>query len=224
MASQGFLQSIISAAQAGEVWLFPIAACFAFTLGFTIERVMRLFFEYSVDGNSLMFEIRKFILSNDIDGAIRHCNGAGKAAVAQVLKSGLQRASRPENQIQNAIDATSLEVIPKLERRLPYLALIANLSTLFGLLGTISGLIESFASLTIGDPANRQAQLGAGIAKAMSATAFGLTTAIFAMIVHGILVTKATKITEEIDEFGVKLLDLLTAHKYRGGGGSEGQN
>jgi len=61
----------------------------------------------------------------------------------------------------------------------------------------------------------RQAILAGGIAEAMNATAFGLITAIFAMVAHSVLTGRATKILEEIDEFGVKLLDLLGARKYR---------
>jgi biopolymer transport protein ExbB/TolQ len=162
-----------------------------------------------------MFEVQKFILANDLDGAIRLCNGAGRAALPKVIKAGLQRASRDEGQIQNAIDATSLEMIPKLERRLSYLALIANIATLLGLLGTINGLIRSFAAIALADPSQRQAILASGISEAMSATAFGLVVAITTMITHSILTNKANKILEEIDEFGVKLLDLLSARKYK---------
>lgn len=209
------IQGIVNSFHEGGFWMIPIAVALALSITFTFERLIRLFFQYSVDASSFMFEIQKFILANDIDGAIRHCNGAGKAAVPRVIKAGLQRASRNETQIQNAIDAASLEVIPKLEKRIPYLALIANLATLLGLLGTVSGLIRSFGALAKADPAQRQAILAAGISEAMNATAFGLLTAIFTMVVHGILSSRATKVAEEIDEYGVKLLDLLSARKYR---------
>lgn len=195
--------------------MYPIAIAMGLALAFSFERFMRLFVQYSADGASFMFEIQKYILANDLDGAIRLCNGAGRAALPKVIKAGLQRASRDEQQIQNAIDAASLEIIPKLERRIPYLALIANLATLLGLLGTISGLIKSFAAVAMADPAQRQAILSAGIAEAMNATAFGLVTAIVAMIAHSVFSTKAQHILGEIDEFGVKLLDLLSARKYR---------
>ena len=215
MESPSFLQGLVTAFQTGGTWMLPIAIAFAISIAFTLERFMRLFMQYNVDGPSFMFEVQKFILANDLDGAIRLCNGAGKAALPKVIKAGLQRASRDEQQIQNAIDAASLEMIPKLERRLPYLALIANIATLLGLLGTINGLIKSFAAVALADPAQRQAILSSGIAEAMNATAFGLVTAIFTMVVHSILTSKATKILEEIDEFGVKLIDLLSARKYR---------
>jgi biopolymer transport protein ExbB/TolQ len=195
--------------------MVPIAIAFAAAIALTFERFRRLFTQYNIDGPSFMFEVQKYILANDLDGAIRVCNGAGDAALAKVIKAGLQRASRDDQQIQNAIDAASLEMIPKLEKRLPYLAMIANIATLLGLLGTITGLIKSFNAVSLADPAQRQAILAAGISEAMNATAFGLITAILAMLAHSMLTGRATKILEEIDEFGVKLLDLLSARKYR---------
>lgn len=214
MESPGFLQGIVVAFQTGGMWMYPIAIALAVSVALVLERMVRLF-QLNVDGASFMFEVQKYILANDLDGAIRVCNGAGRAALPKVVKAGLSRASREDEQIQNAIDAASLEQIPKLERRLNYLALIANISTLLGLLGTINGLIRSFAAIAAADPAQRQAILSAGISEAMNATAFGLVTAIFTMVAHSILSTKANKILEEIDEFGVKLLDLLSARKYR---------
>jgi biopolymer transport protein ExbB len=208
------MDSIISAFQTGGTWMYPIAIAAAASIALVIERAIRLT-QMNIDGTSFMFEVQKYVMANDLDGAIRICNGASRAALPRVIKAGLQRASRDDSQIQNAIDAASLEVIPRLERRLNYLALIANISTLLGLLGTINGLIRSFAAIAQADPAMRQAILSAGISEAMNATAFGLLTAIFTMIMHSFLATRATRILEEIDEFGVKLMDLLSARKYR---------
>ena len=195
--------------------MIAIALSLAFSIGIALERFIRLFLHYSVNGTVFMLEIQKYLLANDLDGAIRLCNGASRAALPQVIKAGLQRASRDEVQIQNAIDASSLEVIPKLERRLPYLSLIANLATLLGLLGTITGLIRSFGAIALGDPAQKQAILSAGIAEAMSATAFGLAVAVFTMIAHSVLSTRANRVIADIDEFGVKLIDWLTARKVQ---------
>ena len=215
MESASFMSGFLASLQSGDPAILAIAFSFVISLSMAFERIIRLFFQYYVDGNSFMFEVQKYVLANDLDGAIRLCNGAGSAALARVIRSGLQRASRDQEQIQNAIGAASLEVIPKLQCRLPYLALIANIATLFGLLGTITGLIRSFAAIALADPAQRQAILGKGISEAMNATAFGLIVAIFTMIAHCILSSKATHILEDIDEFGVKLLDLLSARKYQ---------
>jgi biopolymer transport protein ExbB len=221
MDQSSFIANIINAFKTGGPAMYAIAIALTLSIAVSLERFVRLFMRYNVNGAAFMFEVQKYILANDFDGAIRLCNGSGEAALPKIIKAGIQRASRDEDQIQNAIDAASLEVIPKLERRLSYLALIANLATLLGLLGTINGLIHSFAAIAIAEPAQRQAILSSGISEAMNATAFGLLTAIFTMIAHSILSNKANHILEEIDEFGVKLMDLLSARKYRQPGRAE---
>ncbi len=215
MDLSGTINGAIIAFQKGGPWMIPIAIALTLSVAFTLERFLRLFMQYSVDGSSFMLEVQKYVLANDIDGAIRLCNGAGRAALPRIVKAGLQRATREGDQVQNAIDAASLEVIPRLERRLSYLALIANLATLLGLLGTVSGLISSFAAIELADPAQRQALLAKGISEAMNATAFGLITAIFTMVAHGVLSNKANRILEEIDEFSLKLMDLLSIRRGR---------
>jgi biopolymer transport protein ExbB/TolQ len=97
--------------------------------------------------------------------------------------------------------------------RLGYLALAANLSTLFGLLGTIQGLIMSFAAVAAADPTQKSEVLARGIAVAMNTTALGLGAAITIMMIHAFLQAKSEKIISEIDEFSVKLQDLLGTKK-----------
>ena len=207
--------SVIGALQHGGFATYLIAITMAVSISLVIERFVKLFLRLNINGSSFMFEIQKYVLANDLDGAIRVCNGANNAALPKVIKAGLMRASRSEEQIQNAIDSASLEVIPQLERNLPYLALIANVATLLGLLGTISGLIKSFAAVALADPAQRQAILSAGISEAMYATAFGLVVAIGTMVAHSFLSAKASRILADIDEHSVKLLDLLSARKVQ---------
>jgi biopolymer transport protein ExbB len=207
--------SIIAALQHGGFATLLIAITLAFAVAFIVERFIRIYLQLNINGDAFMFEVQKYVMANDLDGALRVCNGAKNAALPRVIKAGLMRASRSEEQIQNALDAASLEVIPKLERNLPFLALIANVATLLGLLGTISGLIRSFASIANADPAQRQALLSAGISEAMYATAFGLIVAIGTMVAHSILSSKASHIVADIDEHSVKLLDLLSARKVQ---------
>jgi biopolymer transport protein ExbB/TolQ len=210
-----FISNAIQQFQLGGKMMFPIAACGAITIAIILERIIRIMFQFNIDGTSFMFEVQKYVLANDIDGAIRVCNGGGRAALPRVVKAGLQRASRDEHQIQNAIDAASLEVIPKIEKRLHYLALIANLATLLGLLGTISGLIYGFGQLAVVPAAEKQNVLSTSIAEALNCTAFGLLVAITAMVFHSWLSAKAATLIEEVDEYSVKLIDLLTARKYK---------
>lgn len=196
----------------GGVFMYIIILVWVISLAIAFDRFRKLSYKFDVDGPSFMNELQRYVLSNDIQGAIRVCSGS-IAALPKVLKSGLKRSTQSPEQIQNAIDATALEVIPKVERGLPYLQLTANLSTLFGLLGTIQGLIQSFSALEAADPSQRAEVLAKGIAVAMNTTAFGLFSAITIMICHAFLTAKSEKIIAEIDEFSVKLVDLLGTKK-----------
>jgi len=201
----GFIQS-------GGVFMWVILIIWGVGVAISLERFNKLSFKYDVDGPSFMNELQRYILSNDIQGAIRVCSGS-LAMLPKVLKSGLKRSNQGPAQIQNAIDATALEVIPKIELRLNYLQLIANISTLFGLLGTIQGLIESFSAVAAADPAQKAELLATGISKAMNTTYLGLLAAITIMMIHTFLQSKSEKIINEVDEYSVKLLDILGTRK-----------
>ena len=197
---------------AGGIFMWVILFLWAAGIAIALERLTKLSFKYDVDGSSFMNEIQRHVLSNDVQGAIRVCSGTD-ALLPRVLKSGLKRANQTTEQIQNAIDATALEVIPKIETRMSYLNLLAQVSTLFGLLGTIQGLMSSFAAVSAADPAQKAELLANGIAVAMNTTFLGLLSAISIMMIHGFLTSKAEKIINEIDEFSVKLMDLLGTKK-----------
>lgn len=208
MEGSSVINQLAGFIQGGGVFMFVILGVWGVGIAIALERFKKLSRNYDVDGPSFMNEVQRYVLSNDIQGAIRVCSGS-IAALPKVLKSGLKRANQGTEQIQNALDATALEVVPKVELRLNYLQLVANISTLFGLLGTIQGLIQTFAAVADVDPAQKAELLAAGISKAMNTTALGLFSAITIMVIHAILSSKAEKIVSEIDEFSVKLLDLL---------------
>ncbi len=205
--------SFVSFMKNGGIFMFFILIIWGFGVVIGIERFVKLAMKYDIDGPSFMNELQRYILAGDVQGAIRVCSGS-LAALPKVLKSGLKRASSGDSQIQNAIDATALEVIPKIELRLNYLQMVANISTLLGLLGTIQGLMISFSAVGNVDPEQKGAILTEGISKAMNTTFLGLVAAISIIMLHTFLSSKADKIINEIDEFSVKLIDLLTtSHK-----------
>jgi biopolymer transport protein ExbB len=202
------LNQVAGFIQSGGWFMLIILAVWGIGIAISLERFRRLSKGFDVDGASFMNEIQRYVLSNDIQGAIRVCSGT-TAALPKVLKNGLKRANQGTEQIQNALDATALEIVPKVERRLGYLQLIANILTLFGLLGTIQGLMTSFGALDSIDASQKAEFLSKGISTAMNTTFLGLLTAISIMVIHAFLTSKADKIINEIDEFSVKLLDLL---------------
>jgi biopolymer transport protein ExbB len=206
-----FLESVALFMQEGGIFMWVILAVWAMGMAISLERFKSLM-AFDVNGNSLMNMVKKHVLLNDVATAIQSCSNS-KALLPTVLRSGLKRANQSKEQIQDAVEASMLEVVPKVEKRMGYLNLLANIATLCGLLGTIYGLIQSFAAVANADPASKAKLLALGISKAMNTTALGLIAAISIMVVHSILSSKSDKILSEIEEYSVKLVDLLGTKK-----------
>ena len=206
-----FLQSAAIFMNEGGLFMWIIFAAWCMGLVIILERLKALH-QYDINGAKLMTKVKKHVLENNVLKAIEICSNS-KSVLGHVLKSGLKRANQSKEQIQDATEASVLEITPKVENRLSYLALVANVSTLLGLLGTIQGLIESFAAVADADPAAKAKLLALGISKAMNTTAFGLISAISIMVVHQYLSNKSEKILASVDEHSMKLVDLLGTKK-----------
>ncbi len=206
-----FIQSLAVFMNEGGIFMWIILAIWAIGVAIALERVKALY-AYDVDGGALMNMIKKHVLTNEVAKGIQACSES-KGLLPMVLRSGLKRANQTKEQIQDAVESTLLEVVPKIEKRMGYLGLVANVSTLIGLLGTIQGLIESFAAVATADPASKAKLLALGISKAMNTTALGLVSAISIMVIHSILTSKQEKILGELEENSVKLVDLLGTKK-----------
>lgn len=203
--------------------MLPIAIVGVIASAIAIERWIKIQFRYSVDSRAFMAKLKKYILSDNIDRAISLCNGRPDALLPRVLKSGLTRAKDTVIDIQNAVDEATLEALPKLEARSLYLPMLANIATLLGLFGTISGLILAFKSGGEAmDAVARQQYLQQSIAVAMNTTMFGLAVAIPTLMIHTMVSQKINSIISDIDQYSVKLINLLSAsHKVGGSAGAK---
>ena len=194
------------------MWFILLAGLYA--IWGTTERSYALYYKYSINGKAFWEIIRKHIMTNNVRQAVTTCEAKSQAALPHILKAALEHSDGSEREIQDAVDEAALEVVPKLQRGLPYLSMTANISTLLGLLGTILGLIQAFRSLAVAtNQTQKSVMLAQGISIAMYTTAFGLIIAIPTLIVFTILQAKATAIMEDIDLYSVKLINLLIAKK-----------
>ena len=190
--------------------LFISIAC----LAIIIERIIFVIFRWNINGAKFMQQISKYVMSNRIDAAISFCDKRGKnKPLPYVIKMGLLHANRPEREIQDAVTEATLEVIPKLEKRTPYLHTFANVATLLGLLGTIAGLIQAFKAVGEASAEAKQTLLAKGIAIAMYTTAFGLIVASPTLFFAVIIEQQTKKITDEIDYYSVKLVNMLAKRR-----------
>ena len=195
----------------GGAFMWPIAIVSVFGVAIMFERVIFLFFKYNINANQFMAQIQKLVMANNIDRAIKLCNAAPSAALPKVIKAGLTRANKGEIEIANAIEEASLEVIPNITKRTPTLQAVSNVATMLGLLGTIMGLIEAFDAVAKAPPDQKTTMLTAAIAIAMNTTAFGLIVAIPTIAAYVFLNNTVKKIIDEIDQYSVKLQNLLVS-------------
>src|SRR5205085_5489511 len=129
-------------------------------------------------------QLKKLLGSGEVDRALKLCAAAKAAPVARVAQAGLQRMHKGELAVATGIEEALIDVTPELKKRIPALWSLANIATLLGLLGTITGLIRSFAAVGHADPKDRTRLLSDGIAEAMHNTAMGLGIAVTCMIAH----------------------------------------
>lgn len=181
-----------------------------------IERTHYIYVRSNVDARKFMAQIRKWVSAGDYQKAIALCSKFKEKALPKIVLSGLIKASKMQTPnfraIQNAVDEGTLEVIPKLQSRTNYLAMIGNIATLIGLMGTIWGLILAFRSVSAPgiDAAEKSRLLAHGISVAMNTTLTGLAVAIPSIFAYTIIHNKTNKIIDEIDEHTVKLINLIT--------------
>lgn len=196
--------------EGGPLVMGSITLVLLVALALSIERCYRYWVEYDLSNASgFMAAIQKMIMNNSIENAIRMCKRARPKLLPYVLSEGLKRANNSVDEIENAVHFASLSVTPKINKRLGLLGTLANVATLLGLLGTIFGLMKSFGAAATATGAQKQELLASGIAEALTATSYGLSTALFCIMMHGILTTKQQAITSEIMKNSAKLTDIL---------------
>ena len=187
------------------------------------ERVYRYYLQYDLANSSgFMAAVQKMVMNNSIENAIRLCKKARPKLLPYVLAEGLKRANDSTTEIDNAMDHATLAAVPRVSGWLPLLSTTANVATLLGLLGTLFGLIKSFAAAGTATGANRQTLLTEGIAHSLTATTFGLSTALLCLLAYGLLYMKQTTIVDGINQNSARLRDLLYTRKMKIRGGSSG--
>ncbi len=203
------MDTIWHALSDGAPFSFINVAVLAFVLGIVTERFVFILTRYRVNAGEFMAQVRKLVQAGNIDRAIKLCEAA-PLPLLQVVKSGLTQVNRGEDAVIAAMEERLAEVVPELEKRIGTLWSLANIATLIGLLGTISGLIKSFAAVAFASPDQKSALLSKGISEAMWNTALGLGIAVTCMFFHLILHGMSKKHKSELEKAVMKLENLLT--------------
>ena len=170
----------------------------------------------SINKEVFLATMQKCILAGDVAKAVKMASAAN-APLARIVQAGLVKVNRPDEEVQAAMDEAALREMPRINRRTGYLALFANLAMLSGLFGTIVGLIKAFGAVggESVDPSQKARILAEGISEAMNCTAFGLISAIVALVGFAFLNGKTQSLEDDINEASVQVLNLVVANRQK---------
>ena len=218
-------KSTIARMYLGGIIVPLLIGCLLTVLTFVIERLLTVS-RASGSGNINEFirKVQYHLANKNVDSAISECDKQ-KGSVGNVMKAGLKKykemITAPELDTEQKVlaiqkeveEATALE-LPMLEKNLVFLSTIASVATLLGLLGTVMGMIRSFAAL--GDSGGGEAaqRLSQGISEALYNTALGIGTSAISIIMYNVFTTKIDGITYGIDESGFTLTQSF-ASQYK---------
>lgn len=188
----------------------PILIAGALGIIITLERYVALNISYPMSNSDGFFErLRLMIMKDQIKDAIALCERYRNKPSARIVREGLMRAHQPETLIESGLEIVISECTEKIQSRTAFLGTIANVATLFGLLGTIIGLVQSFEAVGSANAQQRASLLAQGISTAMNATMLGLGVAIPCMIAFAYLTSRTNKLVAEVEQSALRTLDIL---------------
>jgi biopolymer transport protein ExbB len=207
------MSSLMHHFQEGGWGMYPILLFQVLAIGIIVERAIFVY-KSSINKDVFLATMQKCILAGDVGRAIKMCSAAN-APLARIVKAGLMKVNRPDAEVQAAMDEAALRELPKLEERTGYLALLANLAMLSGLLGTVTGLIAAFGAVANADASSKATMLAKGISEAMNCTAFGLLAAIVALIGFALLNGKTQHLLDDINGATVQVVNLVVSNRSK---------
>jgi biopolymer transport protein ExbB len=205
-----FFYSIVGFFVSGGVFMYPILIVFAIGVAIAAERYITL--TMVTNKNQVVWDkVQPMLTNGDFDEA-RQMTSESESTISSVLNMGLslQGAVRRREDVEIAMEESMMEIVPRLEKRTPYVALTSSIATLLGLLGTIMGLIQAFTAVANANPAEKADLLSASISVAMNTTAFGLMVAIPLLVMHAILTSKTGDIVDSLEMATVKALNVFS--------------
>ena len=209
------IYSMLAFFHKGGMFMYPILLVFVAGMAIAVERWFQLTRVRSV--NSKIWNVLYPMLAKGEFDKVRAIVNKDKSTIARMLGMGLARqgAVRRREDIEIAMEESMMEIIPQLEKRTPYVALLSNIATLLGLLGTIMGLIQAFTAVANANPAEKADLLSASISVAMNTTAFGLMSAIPLLLLHAKLTSTTGHIIDSLEMASVKALNSISSFAKR---------
>ena len=214
LAAEGGHSQIVEAFKTNPTFMVLNMCTSAIVLTIVIERFAFQMTRYRVNSKEFFAQVKKLVSAGNIDRAIKLCE-ADDYPILQLVKAGPTHANKGPDEIDASLSEKLSELKPQSEKRIGALWSLANIATLIGLLGTVSGLIGTFGAIAAPglSQSDKQRMLSNGIAEAMYNTALGLGIAVFCMITHIILHTRSKTIQHDLEGTMERTFNMLTISK-----------
>ncbi len=198
-------------AESGSNWniiLMVIGGCSLLSFTIFIERLLHLR-KSEIDTNGFIVLLRKMIKEGNIIEAIKFCETT-PGTISNIVKAGLVKSTRSQEQIENAMEISGLIEVAHLEKNAKILSIIAHIAPLIGLLGTVLGFIQAFSEMRMSGLVDISAtRIGEAMEYALVTTAAGLVVAIPSVIAYNYIVSRIEGFILEIQTTSSEIVDLL---------------
>lgn len=203
--------------RSGGVLVWPILTLGLIGLLLSLERLWVLI-QIKVSSSSVLEHLADLMRQGDRDGCRRVCRQYGDSPACRVLGASLDHAGAPKEVLENVFHDAILKEVPRLERFLPTLSVLGATAPLLGLLGTVTGMINTFSVMTLSGNSDPKLMSG-GISEALVTTELGLAVAIPILLLHHFLERRVDSIVADMEErsvaFSVTLLDTRASRKHK---------
>ena len=195
--------------KSGGIWMIPIIFCAICATFIIIER---LYFFYTTKKHDakMMDEVRSALDKKDFSVVEASCVTSGTPC-AQVVRKAVSCRDWDEKAFQETVQTEMDKSLPKYEHLLTALGTIANIATLLGLLGTVTGNIKAFGVLSTG--ATDPASLAGSIAEALVTTAAGLIVSIPAVVAHNFFLNEVNHLVTDMESNVTEVIFRLTGKR-----------
>ena len=179
---------MFQAIKSGGLLMIPIILCGVIAVFIIIERCI-YFYNIKKRDDKLIADMNEYLVGSNFENCKSACSEAG-TPMAQVIRKAIDCRRYEESDLKETVEAEMTFVVPKFEHLISTLGTIANIATLLGLLGTVTGNMKAFGVLGAGGSMGDPALLAGAIAEALVTTVAGLCVSIPALVFHNYFVSR----------------------------------
>lgn len=208
----GFLSSLSNAFMSGGVWMWFILAVQIVAMVICAERAIALYIKRKPTQKKNVMQFEKSIRQGDLKNVLSATSANRTQPINRTVAAGTEAAINlgGKDEIQGRMEEVILEETESIDKRTGFLSMLANIATLAGLLGTITGMITSFSAVSSANALEKATLLSSGISEAMYTTAYGLIVAIPTLLVYAILANRSQVLTDDLNQASLKAFNWLS--------------